>query len=79
MALAVGDRDFIQTMALRAAQQAIKNLPANQRREHGDVFRCIEQACQTQHGIEHRTVDLLDIQTPPGRPRRHAHRAGVGD
>ncbi|MCY1360432.1 hypothetical protein D9M69_470580 [compost metagenome] len=38
MALTVGDGDFVQPMPLFAAQQAIEDLPANQRREHGDVF-----------------------------------------
>ncbi|MNI64485.1 hypothetical protein D3C73_1199320 [compost metagenome] len=79
MALAVGDGDFVQAMALWAAQQAIKNLAADQRREHGDVLGCIQQAGQAQHGVEHRCVDPLDIQAAPGGAGGYAQGPGVGD
>ncbi|MNV29440.1 hypothetical protein D3C71_1206670 [compost metagenome] len=79
MALTVGDSDFIQPMALLAAQQPIENFPTDQRREHGDVFRRVEQTCQAQYGVEHRGIQPFDIQPAPGRPGGHADWAGVGD
>ncbi|MNG34215.1 hypothetical protein D3C84_1206500 [compost metagenome] len=42
MALTVGDGDFVEPMPLFAAQQSIEDLPANQRREHGNVFRRVQ-------------------------------------
>ncbi|KJH78154.1 hypothetical protein UB23_05275 [Pseudomonas sp. ES3-33] len=38
MALAVGNGNLIQAMPLRAAQQAVENLAANQRRKHADIL-----------------------------------------
>ncbi len=46
MALAVGDGDFVQPVALGAAQQAVQNLPSHQGREHGDVLGVVQQAHQ---------------------------------
>ena len=79
MVLAVLAGDFIQAIALGAAQQPIQNLTANQWRQHGNVFGCVEQTCQTQDCVEHRLVYRLNIQPAPGGSRRHAQGAGIAD
>ncbi|MNN30757.1 hypothetical protein D3C81_1444160 [compost metagenome] len=49
--LAVGQGNFVQPVALRPTKQTVENLPAEQRRQHRDVARGIQQADQPQQGV----------------------------
>ncbi len=77
--LAVGQGNFVQPVALRAAQQAVENLPAHQRCQHGDVAWRVEQAEQAQQGIEQRAVSFFHVQAAPIRAIGYQHRTAVGD
>src|SRR3990167_2464721 len=42
LALAVGDGDLVQAVGLGAVQETVENLAQGQRREHGDIARCLQ-------------------------------------
>ncbi len=62
MPLGAAAGDLAQLAAQLAAQQPVEDLPANQRQQHGDVFRGIQQAQQTQHRILQGCRQTVDRQ-----------------
>ena len=77
--LAVGDGDLVQALALAAAQQPVENLAEDQRRQHRDVARAVQQMDQAQHRIQQAGVDTVDVEATVAAPAGHFHGPGVGD
>ncbi|MNI88928.1 hypothetical protein D3C73_1462700 [compost metagenome] len=60
--LAVGQGNFIQAVTVRAAQQAIEDFPPDQRRQHGNVPRGVQQANQAQQCVEQLRICPFHIE-----------------
>ena len=62
-----------------AAQQPVENLAEDQRRQHRDVARAVQQMDQAQHRIQQAGVDTVDVEAAVAAPAGHFHGPGVGD